>query len=71
MKTIGQAWNDLRREIGWVILYGVLAAVVLHSFIGSISGFRKSLSTARFLSGFRQNDVDMLELLTVICDNSS
>lgn len=62
MKTIGHAWNDLRREIGWVILYGVLAAVVLHSFIGSISGLRKSLSTARFLSGFRQNDVDMLVL---------
>lgn len=62
MKTIRHAARDLRREIGWVLLYGVLAAIVLHSFIGSISGFRKSLITARFLSGFRQNQVDMLVL---------
>lgn len=62
MKTIGRAFHDLRREIGWVLLYGVLTAIVLSSFIGSISGFRQNLTTARFLSGFKQNRVDMLIL---------
>ncbi|MBR3129613.1 MAG: hypothetical protein IKF65_03730, partial [Clostridia bacterium] len=62
MKTIGRAFHDLRREIGWVLLYGVLTAIVLSSFIGSISGFRQNLTTARFLSGYKQNRVDMLIL---------
>lgn len=62
MKTITQAAEDLFHELGFVLLYGVLAAIVLSSFINSISGIKRMLSTAYFVSSYKNRQVDMVIL---------
>lgn len=62
MKTIVQANKDLIHELGFVLLYGVLAAIVLSSFINSISGIKRIFSTAYFVSSYKNNHIDMVIL---------
>ncbi|MBQ4448489.1 MAG: hypothetical protein II897_09420 [Clostridia bacterium] len=62
MKTLFQAIRDLFRELGFVLLYGLLAAIVLSSFINSVSGIKRILSTAKYVSQFKNGSVDMVIL---------
>ena len=62
MKTLIRAGRDLIRELGFVLLYGLLAAIVMSSLIGSASGIKRMLKTAGFVSSFRNGGVDMVIL---------
>lgn len=62
MKTPVQAGRDLIRELGFVLLYGLLAAVVMSGFIKSAAGIKRMVSTAGFVSALKNGGVDMVIL---------
>lgn len=65
MTLIEQVFSDLRKEIGWVLFYGVLTTVVLMSFIlfGLTTGDMISRSEA--LGRFVAEDISMARLHSI------
>lgn len=62
MKLIKQVVSDLSKEIGWVILYGFLTAMVIMAFILISLSYSHVASQNEAISRFVDNNVTMTQL---------
>ena len=64
MKLIRQVLSDIRKEIGWIIFFGVLMSAVIITFISVTTNYRRTAERNRYISSFTDNNV----MLTYIYD---
>lgn len=62
MKLIKQVFSDLLKEIGWVVFYGFLTAMVIMAVILVSLSYRHVASKNGSLSRFVKNDISMAQL---------
>lgn len=62
MKLIKQVISDLVKEIGWVIFYGFLTAMVIMAFILISQSYRHVASQNEAITRFVSNDITMTQL---------
>lgn len=62
MKLIKQVFSDLFKEIGWVVFYGFLTAMVIMAVILVNLSYRHVASKNESLSRFVKNDISMAQL---------
>lgn len=62
MKLIKQVFSDLFKEIGWVVFYGFLTAMIIMAVILVNLSYRHVASKNESLSRFVKNDISMAQL---------
>lgn len=62
MKLIKQVFSDLLKEIGWVVFYGFLTAMVIMAVILVSLSYRHVASKNGSLSRFVKNDISMAQI---------
>lgn len=62
MKLLKQLVSDLLKEIGWVVFYGFVTAMVIMAFILISLSYRHVVSQNKAISRFVDNNITMIQL---------